>query len=66
MEWVIGGQMEKGELIHSRNIFVNTYETSDGGLIIEGTLTDKRFPPFIIYPTNETRGGGIIHSLPNM
>lgn len=58
-----GVLMEKGELIHSRNISVNTYESNDGGLIIEGTLTDERFSPFVIYYTNETRDGGIIHSL---
>lgn len=55
--------MEKGELIHARNIFVNTYESNDGDIIIEGTLTDERFSPFTIYSTNETRDGGIIHSL---
>jgi len=54
--------MEKGELIHSRNISVNTYESNDGGIIIEGMLTDERFSPYIHYFTNETLDGGILHS----
>jgi len=55
--------MEKGALIHSRKIIVNTFEAEEGALIVEGTLNDERFFPFVYYSTNEIRDGGIIHSL---
>jgi hypothetical protein len=51
----------KKELIHSRNITVNCYETDTERLIVEGFLTDERFFPYIIHALRQTCGPGLIH-----
>jgi hypothetical protein len=38
----------KKELIHTRKISVNCYETDDSRLIIEGVLLDERLFPFMM------------------
>lgn len=51
----------KKELIHSRKIVVNCYETDAQRLVIEGFLTDERLSPYIIHSLGETREAGLIH-----
>ena len=51
----------KKELIHSRKITVNCYETDTERLIVEGFLTDERFFPYFIRSLSETREAGLIH-----
>ena len=53
----------KKELIHSRKITVNCYETDEDALIIEGSLIDDRFFPFQIHALNEKREAGPIHHI---
>lgn len=65
--WYRAAQKEvlalKKELIHSRNITVNCYETDEGRLLVEGTLTDERFFPYLIHALQETREPGLIHRM---
>ena len=51
----------KKELIHTRKITVNCYETDEGRLIVEGLLLDERLFPFIIHAINERREAGPMH-----
>jgi hypothetical protein len=51
----------KKELIHSRKIVVNCYETDTERLIVEGILTDERLFPYIIHALHETREAGLMH-----
>jgi hypothetical protein len=51
------------ELIHSRNVTVNCYETDEEKLIVEGYLTDERFSPYVIHALNEKHDPGIMHHL---
>ena len=51
----------KKELIHSRKIVVNCYETDTERLIVEGFLTDERLFPYIIHALRETREAGLMH-----
>ncbi len=53
--------MLKKELIHSRKIEVNCYETDGERLIVEGFLTDERLFPYIIQALRETRKAGLMH-----
>ena len=53
--------MLKRELIHSRKIEVNCYETDAERLVIEGFLTDERLFPYMIYALRETHEAGLIH-----
>lgn len=55
--------MEKKELIHSRNIQVNCFETGDTYILVEGWLTDERFSPAVLYSTGETRDPGVFHHM---
>lgn len=55
--------MGKKELIHERNINIRCYETDEGHLLLEGTLTDERFFPFLFYTSNVYRDPGIIHKM---
>ena len=51
----------KKELIHSRKIEVNCYETDGERLVVEGFLTDERLFPYIIQALRETREAGLMH-----
>ena len=51
----------KKELIHSRKVIVNCYETDTERLIVEGFLTDERLFPYIIHALHETREAGLMH-----
>jgi hypothetical protein len=51
----------KKELIHSRKISVNCYETDTERLIVDGLLTDERFFPYFIRRLREKREAGPIH-----
>jgi hypothetical protein len=53
----------KRELIHTRNISVNCYETDEELLIIEGSLTDRRLFPYVIHALNEKRDAGSMHHI---
>jgi hypothetical protein len=53
----------KKELIHTRTISVNCYETDGERLVIEGYLTDERFFPYIIHALNEKRDAGLMHHI---
>lgn len=53
----------KKELIHSRNMAVNCYETDQGRLIVEGSLTDERFFPYLIHALQEVREPGLMHRM---
>ncbi|MBU2055646.1 MAG: DUF2889 domain-containing protein [Proteobacteria bacterium] len=53
----------KKDLIHSRKITVNCYETDEEELIIEGSLIDERLFPFQIHALNERREAGPIHHI---
>jgi hypothetical protein len=53
----------KRELIHSRKITVNCYETDAERLVIEGFLTDERLFPFIIHALGEKREAGVMHHI---
>jgi hypothetical protein len=55
------GAALKKELIHSRKISVNCYETDTERLIVEGFLTDERFFPYFIRRLSEPRDAGPIH-----
>lgn len=51
----------KKELIHTRKITVNCYETDEDRLIVEGILVDERLFPFMIHALNEQREAGLMH-----
>lgn len=53
--------MAKKELIHTRKIEVNCYETEAGRLIVEGFLKDDRRFPFVIQVLRTRREPGLIH-----
>jgi hypothetical protein len=53
----------KKELIHSRKITVNCYETDEDHLVIEGSLTDERHFPYMIHAFREKREAGLIHDI---
>jgi hypothetical protein len=55
------GAALKKELIHSRTISINCYETDAERLIVEGVLTDERFFPYFIRRLRETCEAGPIH-----
>jgi hypothetical protein len=56
-----GDAVLKKELIHSRKVIVNCYETDTERLIVEGFLTDERLFPYIIHALRETREAGLMH-----
>ena len=51
----------KKELIQTRKITVNCYETDEGRLIVEGILLDERLFPFMIHALNERHEAGPMH-----
>ncbi|MBA4422724.1 MAG: hypothetical protein C0390_06420 [Syntrophus sp. (in: bacteria)] len=56
-----GAMALKKELIHSRKIIVNCYETDTERLLVEGFLTDERLFPYIIHALREQREPGLMH-----
>jgi hypothetical protein len=58
-----GGGALKKELIHSRKITVNCYETDGKQMVIEGSLTDERHFPYMIHAFREKREAGLIHDI---
>ncbi len=58
-----GCPLQKKERIHSRTITVNTYETDDSSLLVEGGLVDERFFPSFYYSRNEFLEPGIVHDI---
>jgi hypothetical protein len=57
------GKALKKELIHTRTISVNCYETDEERLVIEGYLTDERLFPYVIHAINEKRDAGLMHHM---
>ncbi|NPU83033.1 MAG: DUF2889 domain-containing protein [Syntrophaceae bacterium] len=55
--------MRQKERIHSRNITVDCYETPDGNLFVEASLTDERYVPFFLYTANRVHDPGVIHGM---
>lgn len=55
--------MGRGERIHSRSINIDCYELIEGGLLVEGTLTDERFFPYLVYATRQVEDPGPIHQM---
>ena len=53
----------KKELIHTRTISVNCYETDEERLVVEGYLTDERLFPYVIHARNEKRDPGLMHHI---
>jgi hypothetical protein len=51
----------KKELIHSRKIRVDCYETDQDRLLVEGALIDERLFPFVVHAHNERREPGPLH-----
>jgi hypothetical protein len=58
-----GRRTLKRELIHTRKITVNCYETDEERMIIEGYLTDERLFPYIIHALNEKHDAGLMHHI---
>jgi len=65
MVWNIsdGAIMNKGDKIYSRSISVDCYEHDEGTLLLEGTLRDERFFPYLVYASGEIEDPGIIHGM---
>lgn len=55
--------MKKKDLLHSRNITVNCFEVDENTLLVEGTLSDERLFPSIVYTANSMRDPGILHMM---
>jgi hypothetical protein len=58
-----GGRALKKELIHSRKIIVNCYETDAERFVVEGFLTDERLFPFNLHALGEKREAGLMHHI---
>jgi hypothetical protein len=54
------GKLKK-ELIHTRTIKVNCYETDEDRLVVEGDLLDERLFPYVIHALNERHDAGPMH-----
>lgn len=68
LEYVIGADhtcisFYMKELIHTRNISIHCYEMDDQTILVEGSLTDERLFPFVLYSANESRDPGIVHGM---
>jgi hypothetical protein len=55
--------LSKKEKIHTRVITVNSYETGEGTIHVEGLLTDERFYPSLYYSRNKYIDPGIVHKM---
>lgn len=53
----------KKELIHTRTITVNCYETDGERLVVEGSLTDERHCPYVLHALNQRRDPGLMHQM---
>jgi len=53
----------KKELIHERDITIRCYELDERKLLVEGTLTDERFFPFMFYTTKEYHDPSVVHKM---
>lgn len=53
----------KKELIHTRTISVNCFETEGERLVVEGSLTDERHYPYVLHALNERRDAGLMHQM---
>lgn len=51
----------KKELIHTRTIKVNCYETDEASLVVEGYLLDERLFPYVIHALDERHDAGPMH-----
>lgn len=51
------------QLIHTRNITINTYEIAKDTILIEGTLKDIQHCPWYFYTTSEFRKPGYAHHI---
>lgn len=49
--------------IHKRNISVDTFETGDGTIMVEGKLKDDRLQPSVLYSTRKFTEPGVIHDI---
>jgi len=49
--------------IHTRHISVDTFETGDGTIMVEGKLRDDRLLPSVIYSTGKYIDPGVIHEI---
>jgi hypothetical protein len=49
--------------IHKRNISVDTFETGDGSIMVEGKLRDDRLMPSFVYSTRKFMEPGVIHDI---
>lgn len=49
--------------IHKRNISVDTFETGDGTIMVEGKLKDDRLLPSFLYSTGKVSEPGVIHDI---
>jgi len=58
-----GGKVLKKELIHTRTISVNCYETDEERLVVEGKLTDERHFPYVLHALNQKRDAGLMHHI---
>lgn len=58
-----GCPLQKKERIHSRTITVNSYETDDSSLLVEGELVDERYFPSFYYSRNEFLDPGLVHDI---
>lgn len=55
--------MDKKELLHSRRIEVNCFETDEESLLVEGWMTDERMVACMPYSKDEPREPGIYHHM---
>jgi len=49
--------------IHKRNISVDTFETGDGTIMVEGKLRDDRLLPSFVYSSGKFMEPGAIHDI---
>ena len=55
--------MDKKELLHSRHIEVNCFETDEESLLVEGWLSDERMVACMLYATGQPREPGVYHHM---
>lgn len=55
--------MKKGEKIFTRSLIIECFEQDNHQLLVQGTLTDERFFPYLVYATQEIEEPGIIHGM---
>ncbi|MBN1636447.1 MAG: DUF2889 domain-containing protein [Deltaproteobacteria bacterium] len=55
--------MNNKQLIHTRDITINTYEIAENTILIEGILKDIQHCPWYFYTTGEFREPGFAHHM---